>query len=202
MAITKSEIVSRALVKLGARPVTNLEDDLTPESETMLNLYTIALESLLCETLWTFATKRVLLTLLAEDPVWSNEKEVLQFVYLKPIDSLRIFETNDTAAYWREEAGKILSDTAGLGVKYVFRNENTATYPTYFALALSDKLAMDAAYPILNSNSKTQDMMQQYERISLPKAKSENAQIGTPKTLNDDYWVNSRYGGPNMIEFS
>lgn len=201
MAFSKQDIVNRALVKLGARPVTNLEDDDTDESNTALNLYDIALEDMLSETLWTFATRRKLLVETTDPIAFSIDDEGLIISYQRPIEVIRIFRTNDTAAYYREEGDQIVSDTTGLGIIYTFRNEVAETYPVHFVNALSDRLAADLAYPLLNSNSKTEDMVKQLEKVSLPKAKSQNAQIGTPKELNDNYWINARHGGPNVKEF-
>ena len=202
MAFDKTQITNRALVKLGSRPVTDVDLDDTVEAETARNLYDMDLEELLAETLWTFATKRATLALLAETIVFNNERETLAYIYQKPNDVIRIFETSDTAAYWKEEEDTIVSDTSGLGIKYVFRNENPATYPSYFAAALADKLAASMAFPLLNSTAKTSAMIEFYEKVSLPKAQSQNAQIGTPKELNDDYWLNARSGGPNVQEYS
>lgn len=201
MPFSKANIVNKALVKLGSRPVVNLEDDGTDESVTALNLYDIALEALLSETLWTFATKRKLLQTTTDPIAFSVNYEDLAYSYQRPIDAIRIFQTNDQAAYWKEEGDQILSNTAGLGVIYTFRNEVTETYPVYFVDALADRLAADMAYPLLNSMSKTEDMNKAYERVSLPKAKSQNGQVGTAKELNDNYWINARLGGPNVAEF-
>lgn len=202
MAFTKTQIANRALVRLGARPVTNVDDDDTDEADTVSNLYDIALECLLSETLWTFATKRVLLSTTTEAIPFSKDQENLTYSYQRPVDVIRIFDTNDSGAYWRVEGDQIRSDTSGLGIIYTYRNEDTATYPAFFVEALSDKLAADLAFPLLNSNTKAREMLDIYQRITLPNAKAENAQVGTPKKLNDDYWLNARFGGPNVQEFS
>lgn len=197
MAIDKNKIINKALVKLGARPITSISDG-TDEAETMENLYEMALRSILSECLWTFATKRLLLTQLSETIPWNNEKETLSYIYQRPPDAIRCFETNDSDAYWREEGDTIVSDTSGLGVKYTFYMTDSSKYRPSFADALSDRLAYEAAYPILNSRSKTEDILQIYEGISLPKAMSDNAQTGTPMEMNDDYWLDARHGGANV----
>jgi len=202
VAFDKTQIVNRALVKLGSRPITNLDDDDTEESRTALNLYDIALESILSECLWGFATKRELLGLLSDTIVFNTERETLSYIYQRPNNVARIFRTNDTGAYWREEGSTIVSDTAGLGVIFTFVNEDEATYPPYFVTALSDLLASEMSYPLLNSRSKTEDLYAFYQKVSLPNAMSINSQIGTAKELNDDYWVNARHGGANVQEFS
>ena len=203
MAADKNQIINRALVKLGSRPITNLEDDDTPESRTALNVYDMALGMILSETLWTFATKRVLLALLSDTIVFANDKESgLQYIYSRPTDIIRVFSTNDDSAYWKEEGNTIVSDTSGLGLIYTYRNEDTSTYAPHFAYALSDLVAAEMAFPLLNSRSKTEDLYAFYEKVSLPKAISQNAQIGTPKELNDNYYLNARHGGPNVQELS
>lgn len=202
MAFAKTQIINRGLVKLGSRPIVDLDLDDTVESNTALNLYDMALETILSSTLWTFATKRQLLATLAETIEFNTEFETLQYIYQRPNDVIRIFRTNDTGAYYKEEGDTIVSDTAGLGIIYTYRNEDTSLYPPYFATALSDLLAAEMAYPLLNSHSKAQEMLEFYERISLPKAKGENAQVGTPRELNDNYWLNARFGGPNVEEYS
>ncbi len=200
MAFTKTQIINRALVKLGSRPITNLESDDTDESVTALNIYDISLESILADIQWTFATRRELLATLDETVPFSRTYEDLVVVYQRPVKLIRIFDVNDISADYYEEGDTIVSDTVGLGIIFTFLNENTATYPGYFVNAFADLLAADMAYPLLNSNSKTREMMEYYEGVSLPKAESINSQIGTAKELNDNYWINSRFGGAEIRE--
>lgn len=199
MAFSKTDIINRALVKLGARPIVNLDTDNTDESETALNIYDIALETLLSEALWTFATRRVLLATLSQTiPFITNREAGTTLVYQRPNDVVRIFATNNTAAYYQEEEETIISDTAGLGIIYTYRNITTSTYRPYFARALSDLLAAEMSYPILNSRSKTDDLFGFYENISLPAAMAQNSQVGTPIPMEDGYWEAGRIGGPNV----
>lgn len=201
MATDKTGIINRALVKVGSRPVVDIDTDNTPESRTALSLYDIALENILTDTLWTFSKKRQQLALTTDEIPFNLDEESLVFVYQRPTDALRIFQVNDTAADWYEEEDRILSDTAGLGVIYSFFNNNPATYKPYFVTAFSDLLAYEMSFPLLISMSKTKEMLEFYEKISLPKAKAENAQTGKAKEVNDRYWENSRFGGPNVKEF-
>ena len=203
MAADKNQIVSRALVKLGARAVINVEDDDTPESRIMLNIYDMALGMITSETLWTFATVRMNLATLSGTIPFVNDKETgLNYIYQRPTDIVRLFSYSDDGAYVKEEGDTLLSDTSGLGILYTRLVTDTSLYHTFFATAFSDLLAAEAAFPILNSRSKAEDLMGLYEKISLPKAISQNAQIGTPKVMNDNYWVNARFAGPNVQEHS
>jgi len=201
MATTKTQIVNRAFTQIGARHATNVDTDDTPETRIALNVYDMALENILTDTLWTFAKRRKLLAATLDTVPFNTNGETLGIVYQRPADALRIFEVSDVGADWYEEEDKIVSDTAGLGVIYTFLNKDPATYKPYFATAFSDLLAYEMCYAILNSPSKAKDMFEKYESLSLPKAKSENAQTGKAKEMNDDYWLNARLGGPNVKEF-
>ena len=197
---TKVEIINRSLALIGCRKIVTIADT-TKEAETAVILYDIALESLLAETMWTFAMKRELLTLSAYPIAFARTNEGVAYSYYKPTDAVRIFETNFEKAFWFEEGDQILSDTAALGVRYTYLNTDPATYPTYFSAALSDKLAYELSFNMLNSRSQTEALLDKYERISLPKATSMNSQIGTQKSPIDDEWVNAKYTGANTKEF-
>jgi len=202
MATTKTAIINRALTKIGSRQVTNIDSDNTIEARAALNVYDMALENILSETLWTFAKKRALLATLDEEVAFNSQKESLNIVYQKPVDCVRIFAVSDVGADWYEEEDRILSDTAGLGIIYTFLNTNPATYRSYFATCFSDLLAAELCYPLLNSGTKTEELFNIYQRISLPKAKAANAQTGKAQEVNDSYWENAKYGGPNIKELS
>lgn len=203
MAASKTKIVNRSLILLGARTVTNVDTDDTPESRIVLGVYDISLEEILSDTLWAFAKRRELLATIADETIPFNiDDERLDVIYQKPAAALRVFGVSDNASDWYVEEDKILSDTAGMGCIFTFLNTDPATYPPYFVTAFSDLLASNIAYPLLNSASKGRDMLERYEKISLPKAKAENAQTGTAQEINDDFWLNSRFGGPNIKENS
>jgi len=197
---TKVEIINRALTKLGARPITST-DDSSEEARIANRVYTISLESILSECLWTFATKRVNLAQVSDEIAWSPPGTTLSYAYQVPNDTIRIFGVSDDGATWYREGDIIFSDTASLGIIYVWKNESPGTYIPKFSEAFSDKLAHEMSFSILNSGPKSQALLEYYESVSLPKAKSENSQTGTPPEMNDEYWVNSKWGGPQMKEF-
>lgn len=198
----KTKIVNRALTLLGVQPIVSIDDG-TPQARIAGRIYDTSLESALSETLWTFATKRALLATLDETPAWSLATEGFTTVYQIPTDCVRVMGVNAIGGgvKWKQESGKILANTAGLGIKYVFFNDDPTKYSASFVRAFADLLASDMAYPILNSNTKRQELYESYEKISLPKAISENAQAsGRPDVLDDSYYDLARYGGANCEE--
>jgi len=195
MAISKTELINKSLTLLGAAPITSIDDD-TNNARIVNRVYETSLRSILSECKWNFATKRALLSVVTDTMAWTYTGEV--YVYQKPVDMIRIFGTNDDNAMWREEGDFIISDTSGLGVLYVYYLDNPDKYPAQFIEAFSDKLASDIAYMVLNSATKAKEMYEKYKTVTLPDARSENAQVGRQQYIRDDAWELAKYGNGSL----
>lgn len=190
MAISKTSLLNKSLTLIGAAPITNIDDD-SNNARILNRVYDISLRSILAECKWNFATKRILLTVSTDTMPWSDTGEV--YVYIKPADLIRIFGTNDDDASWREEGDYIISDTQGLGVRYVYYLDVPSKYPAIFVDAFVDKLCSDIAYMIVNSVTLGERFKTLYESVSLPKAMAANAQSGIQQVLKDDAWERAKY---------
>lgn len=191
MAISKTTIINKALALIGAKQVADIADG-SATSNLVASIYETALKSVLSECKWNFATTRVSLP--------TNSTATLDFydvgetiIYDRPTDIVRIYSSNPPNAKWREEGDYIISDSAGLGIRYVYYIEDTTKFPIFFVEALVDKLACDLAYAVVNSASLAESFINKYQKISLPKARSENSQIGIQQTLQDDAWELAKY---------
>ena len=189
MSISKTELINKALTLVGAEPITNIDDD-TQNARVVNRVYEISLRSILSECKWNFATRRALLATSADTLAWYHTDEA--YVYSRPNNIIRIFETNDDDAVWREEGDYILADTQGLGIKYVIYLDDPSKYTSAFVDALVDKLCSDIAYMIVNSATLGETYLKKYESVSLPKARSENSQVGTQQYVKDDAWERSK----------
>ena len=189
--ISKTELVNKALTLVGAKPVVNLDDD-TQNARIVNRVYESSLKSILCETRWNFATKRALLSLVETEPAWYDTGEI--YVYSRPNLCIKIFDTNSPTATWREEGEYIISDTAGLGVRYVWFVNTPSVYPPFFTEAFVDKLCSDIAFMILNDSNTARSFLEKFNSVSLPKATADNAQIGSPQMMRDDAWLNAKFG--------
>lgn len=190
MPVSKVDVINKSLTLVGAAPVTSI-DDSSNNARVLNRVYDIALRSILSECKWNFATKRLLLSSSSDTMAWSYTGEA--YVYVRPSDVIRIFETNDDDATWREEGDYILSDTSGLGIKYVYYIDSPSKFPAFFTDALIDKLASEIAYMIVNSSSLGEKYKMLYESVSLPKAMSANSQIGVQQTVKDDGWEMAKF---------
>ena len=189
--MTKTDICNKALTLNGASPIVNLDDD-TNNARILNRVYDLSLRSILSETCWNFATKRKLLASVDVTLDWYHTGE--NYTYARPSDAVRLFEASDRYATWREEGDYILSDTAGLGIKYVHYIDSPSRYTAAFIEAFSDLLASNIAFMVLNSKSQAEAMLQKYEALSLPKARSENAQVGMQQEVHDDAWERAKWG--------
>jgi len=193
--MTKTELINKALTLIGATPITSI-DDSTNNARVINRVYDSSLRSILSECCWNFATRRKLLVTSSETLDWYDTG--LTIIYQKPSDCIRIFGTNDADATWKEEGDLIMSDTTGLGIKYVYYLDTTSKFPSSFSEALVDRLASDVAFMVLNNKTIAQAFLEKYEKVSLPKARSENAQVGTQQVVKDDAWENAKYNDSNV----
>ena len=190
MAVTKTSLINKALTLIGAAPITNIDDD-TNNARIVNRVYEISLRSILGECMWNFATKRALLSVLTDTLAWYDTGE--NIVYQKPTDMIRIFSANVRGSTWREEGDYIVSDSAGLGLRYVYYLDSPTKYPSPFVDAFVDKLASDIAYMVVNSQTLGEKFLEKYEKLSLPKATAANSQTGKQQTLGDDAWEIAKY---------
>lgn len=190
MALTKTDIVNKALTLAGASPVISIDDD-SNNARVVSRVYESSLRSVLSECKWNFATKRSTLSAISNTLDFNDVGE--GYVYQKPLDMIRIFSVNPPLASWREEGDYIISDSPGLGVRYVYYLDTPSKYPMYFIDALVDKLVADICYSIVNSSTIAENYVKKYESISLPKAVSANSQTGVQQIVRDDAWELAKY---------
>ena len=191
MAISKTIIINKALSLIGAKQIVSVDDG-SDMANLVGSIYETSLKSVLSECKWNFATKR--------DSLPTNSTATLDFydvgetiIYDRPTDIIRIYSSEPPTAKWREEQDYIISDSSGLGLRYVYYIEDVTKFPIYFVEALVDKLASDLAYAVVNSASLAERCLIKYENISLPKATSSNSKTGVQQTMQDDAWELAKY---------
>ena len=188
----KVTIINRALTILGAEPINDITDT-TLEANVANRIYTESRQSILEERLWTFATKRILLNQVVTPLAWTADG--MNFLYQLPSDYLRIFGINASWVRWRVEQDKLLSNSDGVGIIYVFDMTDTTKFTPSFIDAFADKLAADMSFYVNNSKSSSEQLLEKYIGVSLPKASSQDSQgQGTPEGVIDDLWTQSRFG--------
>lgn len=117
--------------------------------------------------------------------------------YLSYGDVTYLVNTGFTATAWATDASYVTTqsgDYSVLYVEYIYYNTDTTTWSPRFLDAMVHNLAIKLVVPITNNPKNKELLLQEYENLTLRKARSVDAQQGKPKTLFRSLWWNSRYG--------
>lgn len=187
----KIEVINKALSLIGMKRITSLDDD-TPNARAADATWDITLESVLSAGLFAFSVKRVALAELSETAVFTEDN--MSVIYQKPIDSLRLVDFYPSYAKVKLEGDKIYSDTSSLYARYVYREDDTTKYFPAFVEALAIKLAADMSFALTNGTTKGGELLNVYETIYLPRAKSADSSQGDAPEQDADDILLAKYG--------
>ncbi len=189
--VSEVKICNLALTFLGGKRI-NILDENSNNARACNAVYDLSLEEVLLEHNWTFAQKRIALSTVTGDPVFTDDGVTI--IYQKPIDALKVNFTNIENALVKLEGDKILSDTAGLNIIYTFLNTNPQSYTKKFVNALATLIARNIAYAITSSRSLTEDFGKLYlTRLGI--AMAVDSQQGTPLEAIQNDIIISRISG-------
>lgn len=190
--LSEVKICNMALIRIGGRRITSRDED-SEEANLCNTIYDEIRDDVLCDNNWNFAQKRAALGLLDETPEFTDDGVTL--VYQAPPDMLKLNFKNIETAICKLEGDKILSDTAGLEIKYTFRQTDVQKYFPKFILALSTRLAAELAFSLSSSRANSAEIFLDYYNKKLPEAASADSQQGTPVGMFQDEWLFSRISG-------
>ncbi len=189
MALTDIELCTRALVKLGARPITSLSDG-SSEAEIASLLYAPTRDGLLSSYAWSFATVQAALTLSSTAPVADY-----QFAYNLPNDILRVISIGANNAGsgipYRMTGNVLHTNASGVILTYIAR-VSTAICPPYFDVALMARLSAELCLPLTENTSRA-DLLARLADQEFARARQIDAQQDTPNALTDFSLINSRF---------
>jgi len=181
MALNDIALCSRALIRLGAAPITSFNDG-TAESEIAGALYAPVRDALLSSYPWSFASGQVELTQLAEAPASDFE-----YAYQLPNDFLRAISAGSSVrgngARYRISRGELHTDYESILLSYIFRPDE-AEFPPFFDMVMITNLAAEFCMPVTESTSRA-EVLSRIARQELQKARLIDAQQDTPKRLMD-----------------
>lgn len=150
---TDVKICSDALVELGLAPI-NSFTDLNDRTLAAWNLFPQVRNFLLRSHTWNCAIKRVVLSPDTQAPAfgWAS-------AFSLPSDCLRVLSVtpNRERVPYEVEGGKVLCDEGAVYLRYVFRNEQPATYDPALFRALTLAMAAVLAIPACEDQGKKQE---------------------------------------------
>lgn len=184
------DICSRALILIGAEPITSFDDD-TTEGLVSSNMYEDIARSNLTATRWRFSTNQAVLNRLSDAPTGRFDA-----AYQLPSGHLFVHAVtiNDFQIEYDIYGNKIFCDAAPqdeLVIDYTYRAEEQG-WPSYFSVCVEYAMATVFATAIARDQSLANLMNQQYER-TLAKARSiDSQQQSTRKLITSRFITNRR----------
>jgi len=113
-------------------------------------------------------------------------------IYRKPTDWLATNAMSDTDAILRPEAVGFVSDTGSLKIVYTYQCDDPLLYHAKFIMALATKIAYELCFIFTESRPRAGDLLTEYVKLALPKAKAFDAKQTNPDYIADNNWITVR----------
>lgn len=183
------DICSRALILIGADPITSFDDGNT-EALVAVNMYEDVARASLVNSRWRFATNQAVLNLLSAAPTGRYDR-----AYQLPSDTLMLHAVtvSDLPIDYQIYGNKVFSDTDPADIvvaDYTFRAEEQ-DWPSYFTIAVEYSLAVVFATSIAR-DSTLAALMQSQGQNAMAKARSLDSQQQTSRKLTTSRFIAER----------
>lgn len=127
-------------------------------------------------------------------------------VYYLPTDFLKLYKINSGGNYQitRMLIGSsyytvLLANAENLHVIYIYRNDDPDTYSGIARTAFATRLAAELTLYLKESSKTRTDLMEEYHKIWLPKARSKDSQQNAPETVSQHQWEMERLASGGAI---
>jgi len=183
------DIASRALVLIGAEPITSFDSSST-EALVASNMYEDTVRATLSTARWRFATEQAVLNQLTDTPTGRFD-----IAHQLPSDLLILHAVtiNDRLIEYTVYGDKVFSDSTSsdtLIADYTFRAEEV-NFPSYFSLALQYSLASIFATSIARDDRLMQ-IMETKANMLMAKARNLDSQQQTTRKLSTSRFITDR----------
>ena len=183
------DIASRALVLIGAEPITSFDDSST-EGLVATNMYEDTVRAMLSTARWRFATDQSTLAQLSDAPTGRFD-----IAHQLPSDLLVLhgITVNDNLIDFTVYGDKVFSNSTSsdtLIADFTFRADEV-DFPSYFSLALQYSLASIFATSIARDDGLMQ-IMETKANLLMAKARNIDAQQQTTRRLATSRFITNR----------
>lgn len=181
MALNDVALCSRALIRLGAAPITSFADG-TAESEIAGALFGPTRDALLSAYGWSFASGQVALTQLSDSPVADYQN-----AFQLPNDFLRAISAGSggrgRGLNYRIARGALHTDAQDVILSYIFRPEEEE-FPPYFDMVVIARLAAEFCIPVTENTSRA-DSLFRLADVEFSRARQIDAQQDSPMGIEN-----------------
>ena len=183
------DVCSRALILVGAEPITSFDDG-NNEALIASNMYEDVARASLLNTRWRFSTDQAVLNRLSDAPTGRFDA-----AYQLPSGWLmtHVVTINDTPIEYQTYGDKLFcneSANSELVLDYTYR-ANEQGWPSYFTIAVEYELASVFAVSLARDQSLAQLMAQQ-AATSMMRARNLDAQQQTTRKLSTSRFITNR----------
>tara|TARA_Y100000004_G_C8751201_1_gene342479 strand:- start:20 stop:613 length:594 start_codon:yes stop_codon:yes gene_type:complete len=183
------DVCSRALILIGAEPITSFDDG-NNEALIASNMYEDVARSSLVNTRWRFATNQAVLNRLSDAPTGRFDA-----AYQLPSGWLmtHTVTVNDTPIEYQTYGTKLFcneTSNAELVLDFTYRADEQ-NWPSYFTVAVEYELASVFAVGLARDQSLAQ-LMSQQASIAMVKARNLDAQQQTTRKLTTTRFITNR----------
>lgn len=171
--LTKQDLCSMALLKLGERPISNITDD-TTSAQLARTLFDPVVDSLLSIHPWRFALDNISLTKNSDGD------------FVIPSRVLRVLKTSGQII-----GNQIISNSDTIDITAITRT-TPDNFPSYFISLVATRLAMEFCIPLSGDQSVFRMLVALYE-TELQTAKFIDSTTSVPDCISDFALINSRF---------
>lgn len=187
---TPVAICSNALLMLGDNPIADFEED-SDAARLASNLWPTARDYVLRRHPWNCATKRVALSPDTTAPAFD-----FNYQFTLPGDFLRVLSIGQEGERprYKVEGRKILMDENACLLRYIWRNENPASWDAMLIMGMTMVMRGLFAYPVTQSGTLEQVIEQELKDI-LRQARAVDGQEDDPEAMDDSPLYAARFIG-------
>jgi len=192
MADTKVDICARALIMIGAQPISSFDDGST-EALVASNIYENITQSILCRHRWKFATEQQQLSLLADAPTgrWEYAYQLPTSPDLLQLNTITVADVPiEYARYGDKVFVNGYDSNTSVIADYIFRQDESE-FPAYFKLGLEYTLASIFAGSVARDAAMIKQFSDLAERQILI-GKNTDSQEVTNKKLSTKRFITNR----------
>lgn len=188
MALSDIALCSRALIRLGAAPISSFDDG-TAESEIASALFGTTRDALLSAYGWSFAMGQVTLDLLDAAPIADY-----QHAFQLPADYLRALSAGaggrGRGLNYRITRNVLHCDADAVTLTYIFRPEEEE-FPPYFDAVLIARLSAEFCIPVTENTSRAEALFRMADS-EFQRARQIDAQQDSPARIEDFSLIKAR----------
>ena len=182
-------VCSRALILVGAEPITSFDDG-NNEALIASNMYEDVARSSLLNTRWRFSTNQAVLNRLSDAPTGRFDA-----AYQLPSGWLmtHVVTVNDSPIEYQTYGDKLFCNEAAsseLVLDFTYRADEQG-WPSYFTIAVEYELASVFAVSLARDQSLAQ-LMSQQAATSMMRARNLDAQQQTTRKLSTSRFITNR----------